>query len=1001
MTRNVNSHSLPSGWVRVALSEIAISIQYGYTASAVYDRRGPRFLRITDIQDGKVDWNSVPSCDITAEELSKYKLKLGDLVFARTGGTTGKSFLLGSCPIAVFASYLIRIRLHPSISSLYVWRFCQSNDYWQQIETGKRGVGQPNVNADVLGQITIPLAPIEEQNRIAKVIEKHFSHLDTAVAALRRGQPKFGRYRESVLRDACENRLVPGPAKNWRKISLGELGKWCGGGTPSKLNQAFWNRGSIPWISPKDMKSTMVSDSEDHITRNAVRNSATNLVPPHSVLVVTRSGILKHTLPVAVCVREVAINQDIKALQPFDEYDARYIVSALKCYERKILRQCTKAGTTVENIELAKFLRFKIPIPTLSDQRRIVSEVERRFSAIAKLESSTTAGLKQSEIERQSILKDAFTGHLVPQNRREKPMGEILGTIRALHIPQEVPMTATVPGAASQSYATRRSPRKNGVNRYRVVATKLSPTVAPQNMDMKLVRLKLLDNYKSLKAGEFIFRNTLNRDARFSPVCLVGLNGSGKSNLIEALCEILCHLELSLLPYKKILQKARSSPLRFELEYELRRRNQNTTTRIRITKSDKRLAIFEEIKNGQFVAVDKPGQKLSYLPTRIIGYSSGLNETISIPFFRTQAYYAEEVRNRALDEERRPRKLLPDLEDTRALFMDYDSNGAILLANYLLGPESRLRLFRKYLRIKDIASFDVIFRHTYGGRKEVKLTRELKNYLACLRKCATEVRQSADGKSESFTFKVDSRTRRLFCKYFADTHAFFAAMYKLSLLNALALTGSDRKFYLRKEVKEGLLERPPTVSKKDKIFAIERLQLNLTKPSKTIDYAGISDGEHQFIQVFGTLMLFNEQGCLFLLDEPETHFNPRWRRRFVQILGDMRSAAQQEYVISTHSPFLVSGCTGQYVLKFKRKGDFAQCSSLDFETFGSSFDFLLTKLFDLEALIAEDAVIELKEILKSHSQQKLENAITTFGESFEKRFLYEKLVVMKKRRKKR
>src|SRR5437762_10231663 len=100
-----------SGGTRtVRVREVAESIQYGHTASASASEEGPRFLRITDIQNGAVDWDSVPSCDIAENDIPKYRLAEGDLVFARTGATTGKSFLIRKCPDAVFASYLIRVR---------------------------------------------------------------------------------------------------------------------------------------------------------------------------------------------------------------------------------------------------------------------------------------------------------------------------------------------------------------------------------------------------------------------------------------------------------------------------------------------------------------------------------------------------------------------------------------------------------------------------------------------------------------------------------------------------------------------------------------------------------------------------------------------------------------------------------------------------------------------------------------------------------------------------
>ncbi len=131
---NKSQAQLRSSWKRVRVRDVSNSIQYGHTASAINRPEGPRFLRITDIQNGRVDWSSVPSCDIPPDDVSKYRLRKGDLVFARTGATTGKSFLIDECPEAVFASYLIRVGVSGEIDSRYLAAFFQSPDYWQQIE---------------------------------------------------------------------------------------------------------------------------------------------------------------------------------------------------------------------------------------------------------------------------------------------------------------------------------------------------------------------------------------------------------------------------------------------------------------------------------------------------------------------------------------------------------------------------------------------------------------------------------------------------------------------------------------------------------------------------------------------------------------------------------------------------------------------------------------------------------------------------------------------------
>ena len=155
---------LPDGWAWVRLGNISAAIQYGLSNSA--EPQGThRLLRITDIQDGKVDWNAVPFTTVNDPEA--YLLKTGDIVFARTGATVGKSFLITETPYpSVYASYLIRIRLLGSLSPEYIYQFFDSACYWSQITDKSVGVGQPNCNGTSLKELFIPLPPINEQLRI-------------------------------------------------------------------------------------------------------------------------------------------------------------------------------------------------------------------------------------------------------------------------------------------------------------------------------------------------------------------------------------------------------------------------------------------------------------------------------------------------------------------------------------------------------------------------------------------------------------------------------------------------------------------------------------------------------------------------------------------------------------------------------------------------------------------------------------------------------------------
>ena len=160
---------VPEGWAWSRLGTISSAIQYGLSNSA--EAQGShKLLRITDIQDGTVNWDNVPFT--TTTDPDTYLLKTGDIVFARTGATVGKSFLITETPFpAVYASYLIRIRLIGDLPSEYIYQFFNSACYWSQITDKSVGVGQPNCNGTSLKELFIPLPPLNEQVKIIPIVE--------------------------------------------------------------------------------------------------------------------------------------------------------------------------------------------------------------------------------------------------------------------------------------------------------------------------------------------------------------------------------------------------------------------------------------------------------------------------------------------------------------------------------------------------------------------------------------------------------------------------------------------------------------------------------------------------------------------------------------------------------------------------------------------------------------------------------------------------------------
>lgn len=163
---------IPESWKWVRWGNLSFSIQYGYNAPAKKSGR-IRMVRISDIQGGKVIWDSIPFCDIKEEEIPTYLLSSNDILFARTGGTVGKSYIVKEIPEeAIYAGYLIRTRYSDMLCPEYLYYFMQTHLYWTQLRNGTIATAQPNCNGQTLSKMILPLPPLAEQKRIVAKIEE-------------------------------------------------------------------------------------------------------------------------------------------------------------------------------------------------------------------------------------------------------------------------------------------------------------------------------------------------------------------------------------------------------------------------------------------------------------------------------------------------------------------------------------------------------------------------------------------------------------------------------------------------------------------------------------------------------------------------------------------------------------------------------------------------------------------------------------------------------------
>ena len=203
--------------------------------------------------------------------------------------------------------------------------------------------------------------------------------------------------------------------RGWRVCILKDTGRWRGGGTPNKSNSTYWS-GHIPWVSPKDMKLSIINRTEDNITEEAIKDSSTNLIEKDSLLLVARSGILKHTLPVAIAGRDLTVNQDMKVVSVFKHFNHLYLFYLFEAKNHEILRGCLKAGNTVESLDFQLLLDYQIPAPSYIEQEQIASMI----SSIQSKISIKQQKLQQTQNLKKSLMQDLLTGKVrVSLNRYE------------------------------------------------------------------------------------------------------------------------------------------------------------------------------------------------------------------------------------------------------------------------------------------------------------------------------------------------------------------------------------------------------------------------------------------------------------------------------------------------------------------------------------------------------------------------------------------------------
>ncbi len=364
---------------RVRLDDIVQSLDYGVTASAEWRPAGPKFLRITDIQGGSVDWPRVPWCSCPAREASQSALRPGDIVFARTGATTGKSFLLKECPEeAVFASYLIRVRLSEHADPGFVSHFFNSRDYWNQITQSSRGAAQPGINATVLSRLQIPLPPLEEQRRIAAILDKTQETLLLRRSCL---QDLSASLELNLFLD-----LFGSPATNpkgWDLIQIGDLAEiFSDGPFGSNLKSSHYTESGVRVIRLQNIGvREFVDNDKAYVSTAHYEELSKHTCLPGDILIGTLGDP-----NLRACVQpphiQIAINKaDCVQMRCAESLvHPLYVMHLLNTPDANAMASSLILGQTRARISMGRLRGLSIPVPPVELQAEFASRVERTES---------------------------------------------------------------------------------------------------------------------------------------------------------------------------------------------------------------------------------------------------------------------------------------------------------------------------------------------------------------------------------------------------------------------------------------------------------------------------------------------------------------------------------------------------------------------------------------------------------------------------------------------
>jgi len=584
---------------------------------------------------------------------------------------------------------------------------------------------------------------------------------------------------------------------------------------------------------------------------------------------------------------------------------------------------------------------------------------------------------------------------------------------------------------------------------------------------MKLVSVKILgDHFRSLSANKlYEFNHATSDGKKLSTKIFAGLNGSGKSNFLELFSEIFYFLEVCHLDTVTPSERANKG-IGFEIEYLLPKLKEDLSlifatdikdtleeyikSNLPLTKYTK--AEFEkqyysqidEIENNEIEKLGVTFLKENYihvrivkyldaeaiytiisqdgsdtprqlrdktrhvLPTKIIAYTSGQNELLSNSYHKIKYHYF-----RTFEDKKKIGEGEELADNHRLFFLDYSTNFSIFIANVLLADKKKTAILKGILKLNDLQAFRITINTDELYKKVIPVNEKLANNLKRLKLCATSWIEKKVGENKLLIldYLINQASKDAFEFHFTNAFNLFKVFYELEIFNLYLVEKKTRDLMLHVHKSYNFSDEMSKPDPSRLIFRIEKIfirkNVGNSEPFKNIYYKALSDGEHQFNEVIGTVLMMEQEGCLFLIDEPDTHFNPKWGAKLISMLnqmaavdyddkGNIEKVRKQEIIISTHSPFVISDSSSENVYRFTKSNSIIEYTNPKEQTYGASISVILDEIFEKGETISVMAKKELDEMLDNvrdieELRKIIERLNSKFGDSVEKFDLFSKI----------